>query len=252
MYGIMNQQKERRYNLKSEVASMPDGACQQIINVSKAYCDIVGTYKALFDELGELGEYNAIVEQVRYLNIPLMTVEEYVGCLPEKVEDLIIREIDEVHENEGMWSIRKRLLTFIPIYLLDRVRYLVSIRKQPNRNDMNSLDFLFELCKRKLKEIEDLVYDTTDRKFEKHKPMASTHVKFTPTTVDFDGYLWDGVDSEMYNLSVSIPVSIYDMLRNDDLIGFHVAFLNYDFSVEFISNLFETMEDLSLLVTKQD
>lgn len=241
-------QKEVKYPL-GDLENMAPVPYQKISKINKAYPDIIGIYDALFDELGTLGECNPIMENVKYLNLPLSVVEEYHGCLPEDVSELRLHEIDSAHEKGGLWTNRIRLLTYAPVYLLERVRYLRAIRECGN--SLTSIDYLFARCKEILQRLEMCVCDVSTKSFDIVDPNASIHHLLKPSYAGFDVYKSDG-DGELVSISVSVPLELYDMLRNDDLIGFHIAFLNYEFSIVDMRNLCEDMEEILDLILRKD
>ena len=249
MCRIFSHEKDTRYPLDPEVTCLCEVPYQKVMNTTKAYEDIRGTYDALFDELGSLGHWKPLMEQVKYLGLPLELVEEYIGCLPEDVEDLKFFDYDEAHEAFGLWNNRRRLLTFIPIYLLDRVRYLAKINES-DAPECNNLNFLYSECKRYLAQIESMVTGVASGE-NNIAAGTSMHLGIYPTCVVFDAYSFKD-NGELHDMSVSIPLNIYDMLRNDDLIGFHVGFLNYEFGVDTIRDLYEAMENIIIMTAKEE
>lgn len=250
MCKIINHSKDTRYPIDQSVANMCEVPYQRISNIINAYDDIRGTYDALFDALGTLGHWRPLMEKVEYLGMSLEVVEEYFGCLPEDVKDLKFFDIDEAHERFALWNNRRRLLTFVPVYLLDRVSYLGKIGTASSP-DHNNLNYLFEECRKYLVQIEELVSDVAAGENAKVEHNTSMHMGIYPNEVVFDSYSFKE-SGEMVDMSVRIPLYIYDMLRNNNLIGFHIAFLNYKFDIEAIRDLYEAMENIIIMTVKEE
>ena len=241
-------QREVIYPL-GDLANMAPIPYQKISKITEAYPDIIGIYDALFDELGSLGEWAPIMENVKYLNLPLSVVEEYFGCLPEDVSELRLHEIDATHEKGGLYTNRVRLLTYAPVYLLERVRYLRALRDSDN--SLASIDYLFARCKEILQQLEICVCDVSTKSFEIVDPSTAIHHRLKPSYVGFDVYKSEG-DGELVSTSILIPLELYDMLRNDDLIGYHIAFLNYEFSIRDVSTLYEDMKAILDVILRKE
>lgn len=240
---VVRLDQETKYPLLDELEHMANVPYVKVSNVKESYEDIVGTYDAIFDEIGNLGESGSLLQQVKFMNLTLEVVEEYTGCLPADADSLVCLTNDPHYEKWGLHNNVRRLVRYIPAHLLERIRYLDETRHGDKYQEINSIDYLFGRCQDMLRAIELAIGESSSGTRENIDPDVFINMNTYSNTVNYHAHRYK--NNELIDIAdLAIPIEIYDFLRNDDQIGFNAAFLNFEFGVTNIRDLYERMETL--------